>query len=460
MSKKRGNGEGSIFYRESKKLWVAQVTIGTTPDGKLKKKTLYGKTRKEVAEKLVDVQNKVNNQLFIEKSKITLHDIIKDMIEENFASNNIAENTYKRDLENLKIIDTMDISFLPIQSIEPNDINRNLIKISFYSNSVINKTYGTLRRGFNKAVLLKILSSSPFNIEGLIIKPKSKKLTKKVEALTIEEQLLLIKELNNNTNKYADIIKIALFTGMRIGEILALKKEDVNFENMSIKISRTLTKDKNDKVIVGKTTKTYSGNRTIPISKNIVDILMPIYKNSENYLFLINNKFINTTTINANFKRICKNANIRVINTKKKKHKDDINEVNLKSSDVNTHMLRHTYATRCIESGMQAVVLQKLLGHKDIETTLNTYTSVFNKFKEDELEKVNFYLNTILNNKYNKQESDIFKIKQKLENLYNNLNDKTKLVTSQEEIKNIFYFFDKIIAFEEDLYNAYKKVQQ
>ena len=67
----------------------------------------------------------------------------------------------------------------------------------------------------------------------------------------------------------------------------------------------------------------------------------------------------------------------------------------LKSSNVNTHMLRHTYATRCIESGMSAVDLSKLLGHADIETTLNTYTSVFNKFKEDEIQKYLNYINQL-----------------------------------------------------------------
>lgn len=60
-------------------------------------------------------------------------------------------------------------------------------------------------------------------------------------------------------------------------------------------------------------------------------------------------------------------------------------------------MLRHTFATRCIENGMSAVVLQKILGHKDIETTLNTYTSVFNKFKQDEIVKINDYFNTFKN---------------------------------------------------------------
>ena len=60
-------------------------------------------------------------------------------------------------------------------------------------------------------------------------------------------------------------------------------------------------------------------------------------------------------------------------------------------------MLRHTFATRCIENGMSTVVLQKILGHKDIETTLNTYTSVFNKFKQDEIVKINDYFNTFKN---------------------------------------------------------------
>lgn len=452
---RRGNNEGTIYYSSSRKRWIAQFVY--TENGVKKRKSLYGKTRKEVADKLLEDQNKVKNGFFISKNEITLHDIIKAMIDEDLNANKIKEITYKRNSETLKIVDSTNISFMEIQKIEPYDINNTLLTLTSYSNSVINKVFGIIKLAFNKALLNNIIVSSPFNTIGLIIKPKSDKSTKKIDALTIDEQKMLINELEITNNKYSDIIKIALFTGMRIGEILALKKEDINFENMNITISRTLTKDKNDKVIVGKTTKTYSGNRVIPINKNIIDILRIAYNNSEDYLFLINNKFINTTTINANFKRICKNANIRVINTKKKKHKNDINEVNLKSSDVNTHMLRHTYATRCIESGMQAVVLQKLLGHKDIETTLNTYTSVFNKFKEDEIEKVNFYLDTLLNNKYNKRESDIFKLKQKLENLYNNLNNKTILITRQEEIKNIFSYFDNIIAFEEDLYNAYKK---
>ena len=386
---KRGNGEGSIYYSENLKRWVGQYTYNG------KRKSVYGKTRTEVKDKLNKALVNIVDNKYVDKSELTLLDIIDKNIEEQFESNKISEATYKRKLDTRKIIKNSDISNIKIQKLNPVTINNFLISICNYSNSVINKTSQMIRNAFDKALILNIVNNNPYNIKGLITIPKSSKEDKKIESLTIDEQKLFIKELEKGYDEYTDVFYMAVYSGMRIGEILALSPKDIDLKNNIIHITKTLTKNANDKVIIGNTTKTYSGTRDIPITELTKDILNR-HSNCQNETFFnIRGKIITPTTINSHFKRICKNANIRVINTKKKKHKNDKKEVNLKSSNVNTHMLRHTYATRCIESGMSAVVLSKLLGHKDIETTLNTYTSVFNKFKEDEIQKYLDYMSQL-----------------------------------------------------------------
>lgn len=387
---KRGNGEGSIVYHKTLKRWMGSYTYNG------KRKSVYGKTRTEVKDKLNKALVNIVDNKYVDKSDFTLIDIIDKNIEEQFDSNKISEATYKRKLDTKKIIENSDISNIKIQKLNSSAINDFLISISDYSNSVISKTSQMIRSAFDKALILNIVNNNPYNIKGLINIPKSKKDDKKIDALTLDEQKLFIKELEKDYDEYTDIFYLSTYTGMRIGEILSLSPKDIDLENNIIHVNKTLTINKDNKHIIGKSTKTYAGTRDIPITKLIKNIFVKRSNCQNETLFSSNNKIILPATINSHFKRICKNANIRIKITKKKKHKEDEKEINLKSSNVNTHMLRHTYATRCIESGMSAVVLSKLLGHADIETTLNTYTSVFNKFKEDEIKKYLDYISQLL----------------------------------------------------------------
>lgn len=396
---KRGNGEGTIFYSEKLNRWVGQFTAGRKDNGKLNRKSVYGSTRKEVKEKMTKALADVQSNTFIEKNDITLKDLSLKMIEEQFESNLMSEASYLRKIYNYKALEKLPIANMKIQMLTISNINSSLALLKDYSDSIISKVYGLISATLDKAVLLNIIPSNIFNLKGAVVKPKSKKQTKIVDALTVDEQNLFMKQLNANNYKYKEIFIIALYTGMRIGEILALAKSDINMEKKTININKTLTKSKDDKIIVGNTTKTYAGLREIPFSDTLIPILNSLFLTNENYLFLVNNKFIAPSTINSHFKKICKDAGIKIIITQKKTNRLDKNGnniyVNLKTSEVNTHMLRHTFATRCIESGMSAIVLQKYLGHKDIETTLNTYTSVFNKFQQKELDKFESYMNAL-----------------------------------------------------------------
>ena len=386
---KRGNGEGTIYFSETLNKWVGQFTAGRKADGKLNRKSVYGNTRKEVKEKITVALSNVQNNLYIDNSTITIEQLGKEIITRKYETNNISPSTYSRLLGTFKHIQNSNIADLKIQKATSSQLQEFINSKEDFANSYISKIFELLNNIFDEALKRDIIYKSPMIN---VLKPKSNKLDKKIEAFTVEEQRNFLEHLDGE--KYKDIFIIALYTGMRIGEILALTLDDVDLKNNVIKINKTLTKDENDKPILGKTTKTYNSCREIPITtlfkdniENAVNCCIP---NKHNLIFVHSNgNIIAPATINIAFKKICKNANIHCI---KRAITRENKTINLNTSSCNTHMLRHTFATRCIEAGMQAPVLQKLLGHKNIQITINTYTSIFDKFRDTEIDKYIHYI--------------------------------------------------------------------
>ena len=376
MGRKRENGEGSITYHKASQRYMAQYTTSAG-----ERKTMYqrkNETLTDFKKRFTKTINDINQGTYIEKVNKTFIEILKEYVQNKYDTNKVSARTHIRDLETVKQIEKTckDIVNLPIQKITVNHIRKVLPNLTIYSNNSIDKIYRLINKTFKIAVSDRLIPFNPMENES-ISKPKSHTPNKSIEALTLEEHKRLIEVLERQEHKYKYIILLQLYTGMRIGEVLALSIKDIDYKNNTITISKTLTRDENDKTIMGDTTKTENSKRTILMNDKVKSILKQAQKrqmtNINGLLFYDNEKntYITPSEINSYLKRLNKKENI--------------------TSNLHTHMLRHTYATRCIESGMQAKALQKILGHKKIQTTLDTYTSVFKEFSQNELEKVTQY---------------------------------------------------------------------
>lgn len=377
-SKKRGNGEGTIFKREikGKTYWIAEYTIEMyDKNGKRKRKTISGKTRQEVKLKLEKVITELNTNTYVDKSKITFYQIAKEFIDTGYEMNKLKPSSYQRKLNTLKSISTHYIANMELQKITEKDLKDFFAYITKYSNSTIAKIYGIVNNTFKIAVRRNILRFNFLDDQIEFSIPYSNNRDKKVSAFTIEEQKKLIIALKETTCRYKYQFLISLFTGMRMGEINALDLDDIDFENKIIHIRRTITRGLDERAMVGSYTKTKSGTRDIIMDSNVEAIFREYlsssyyYKNDLHLLFCNSRKqCISTDATNMMFKYICEQYNIG------------------NGSAMHQHMLRHTYATRCIESGMPASVLAKIMGHANVSTTLDVYCEVFDKFKQSHID--------------------------------------------------------------------------
>lgn len=222
-------------------------------------------------------------------------------------------------------------------------------------------------------------------------------------ALTIEQQRCFMEYIANHPIYYHwwPMFTILLGTGCRIGEALGLRWQDLDFENRVISINHSLVyypaNGSNKCVLRVSLPKTDAGIRTIPMLDIVKDAFEMLYEEQkENGFneteidgmsgFIFCNRFgsvPNPQTVNHTIKRIANNYNADEVVRAKKEHRDPIILPNF-----SCHHLQHTFCTRLCENETNLKVIQSIMGHKNIETTLDIYAEATEKKKQESFENL------------------------------------------------------------------------
>lgn len=193
---------------------------------------------------------------------------------------------------------------------------------------------------------------------------------KVTDIFTHQEQKRLIDYLQKTDDIKKIGVFLSLFEGLRLGEICALEWQNIDFQNMTLSVKQTVQRlpasipSDHKTALYISSPKSFSSKRTIPLSKHMYKILFSMEKTEG---FLITGPApLDPRTLQYFFRHCLEKAEIRV---------------------RNFHVLRHTFATNAIEGGMDVKVLSEILGHSDVQTTLNRYVHPSLDLKRTQLEK-------------------------------------------------------------------------
>lgn len=353
---RRANGEGSITYKEDKKLYYARITIGTNDNGSPKRKSKYFKKTTEAKHWLTEQKALQLDGVDIGNDNVTFGMLSKELMETKKAT--ISPSTYEtyvyiyRHLDSLYDKKIKDVPLL-IQKL----INH---KSETLSSSSINKIWTLARQTLEIAYNRDIIRKIP--------KVSMPKFTERIpEPLSIESILELITAAEKHNSKYSFGIWLELGTGLRRSEMLALDWDDIDFTNSTITIRKALIRI-NGKSIINEHTKTKAGYRIIPVPEIVMEKLKGIADQSGHLFKTEKGTYLNPWNWSRLFRSWRKIAGL---------------------DQVRFHDLRHQFATMLMQVGTHARVAQSMTGHADMPTLLERYTHVQPALMREAADKLN-----------------------------------------------------------------------
>ncbi len=374
---RRMNGEGTIRQRKD---GLYEVRITSRPDpstGRKKRVSRYAKTREEALRIRSELQLQYGSGAAVPTS-LTLGEWLPHWLE-LYARPSVRHSTYVSYEGYVRKHLVPALGALPLDKLIPADLQRlylQKLQQDHLSPKTIANLHACLHRALQQAVKEQLILSNPCDAVDLPRKDAAE-----ISVLTREQQAQLMQE--SYRHRYGVFIRLALSTGMRIGEIVGLRWSDVDLNNRILFVRSTLNRlptvdgESKTQLFVG-TPKTKNGRRSIPLFDAIIldfwdwrkvqeadaQLARCAYENTG---YVVTNEFgrpIEPRTFRDHYIRILKAAGL---------------------PHFTFHALRHTFATRAIEQGMDVKALSKILGHASVGFTLDTYAHLLDDHKRESM---------------------------------------------------------------------------
>lgn len=343
-----------------------QVTIGLR-NGKPIRKTIYGKTQKELDKNYRDFMSLKDKGIILQEINMTFREL-SELWLTNEKIGSVTDQSITVTRSELRTINSY------IGDIKVKDLKQSHIE-SFRSTMInsgkpirYNTCLGRIRAIVRYAVYKEILA---VDITAGMKDIKNARRTKKRALTSSERQLIDNAELNDFERCF---ISLLLYTGMRKCEALALNVSDIDFKKRRIEVSKTLVTSKKTSCCLQEYTKTTAGKRYIPIPSLLLPVLLEYTTGQSGVLFKSKTgSYIGLGSFNGRWNKILQKLQA-------------VSKTPL-PSDITAHIFRHTYASDLYKAGVDIKQAQYLLGHDDIKTTLDTYTHFgYTDVKVDKLE--------------------------------------------------------------------------
>lgn len=356
---KRGNGEGSITRRKDG-LYMARYTVETATGAK--RKTLYAKTRKEASEKLKVALAQAQKGITADAGALTVGTFIERWLDDSVRGS-VRQSTYQRD-ESLCCVHVVPtLGKKKLKTLNPSDVQRFYrVKLdSGLSSATVHKLHVLLHKALKQAERWGLV---PRNVANDVDPPKVHK--EEIRPLTNEQARKLLNTVKGD--RLEALYVVAVQCGLRQGELLALRWEDVDLEARTLQVRRTITRD-GGKHTVG-SAKTAKGSRTVKLTRDATEALQEHLERQLAEIDKAGDKWQENGLV------FCtgKGTLINPTNLRRRSLAPLLQQAGLPA--ITFHQLRHTAATILLLKNVNPKVVSEMLGHATIAITLDTYSHV------------------------------------------------------------------------------------